>query len=250
MTQNKQSPQSVTAGYTLVEMAVVLIIIGIIIGGILKGLELVDNQRVTSTIAQVKAIDAAVSTFRVIYNALPGDMPNPSIRIPNCAAAPCSDAGNGDGFIIRNNEADRAQVHLAAAGLITGVTPMGTNGVRNAFAAGEPDYLGAAIGRNGAIDISSESAGTNGPGWWGQALIGPLATMPNGINLTIFGAASTDVLTPNQAWRIDNKLDDGVPGAGDIRARAGTPANCGSATAYLETNMQVACILNIFTQKN
>src|ERR1700732_4041122 len=87
------------AGFTLVELAIVMIIIGLLIAGVLKGQALINNARVTSTVAQNKAIDAAISTFRDTYASLPGDLVNPAARLPNCLAAPCvaAVAGNGDG---------------------------------------------------------------------------------------------------------------------------------------------------------
>ncbi|MFP4386405.1 MAG: type II secretion system protein, partial [Alphaproteobacteria bacterium] len=51
-------------GFTLVELAVVMVIIGLLIGGILKGQEMIENARVNSTITQIKAVDAASSTFQ------------------------------------------------------------------------------------------------------------------------------------------------------------------------------------------
>jgi prepilin-type N-terminal cleavage/methylation domain-containing protein len=61
----KQTRQPASqAGFTLVELAIVMIIIGLLIAGVLKGQELIANARVTSTVAQVKAIDAAISTFK------------------------------------------------------------------------------------------------------------------------------------------------------------------------------------------
>ena len=54
---------------------------------------------------------------------------------------------------------------------------------------------------------------------------------------------------PNQAYRIDAKLDDGAPGTGSVLARANVPAHCGSVTTYLETNVTVACALHILIQK-
>ena len=92
---SKPLKQTSQAGFTLVELAIVMIIIGLLIAGVLG--ELIANARVTSTVAQIKGIDAATSTFKDTYAALPGDMTAPTTRLPNCGAAPCSVAGNGDG---------------------------------------------------------------------------------------------------------------------------------------------------------
>jgi prepilin-type N-terminal cleavage/methylation domain-containing protein len=93
-----------TAGFTLVELAIVMIIIGLLIAGILKGQQLITNAKVTSQVAQVKGIDAAVSTFKDMYAALPGDIIAPLTRLPNCTAglpavAPCGTPGGGDGLV-------------------------------------------------------------------------------------------------------------------------------------------------------
>jgi len=80
------------SGFTLVELAIVLTIIGLLVGGILKGQELILNSRVTATIGQVKAVQAAVTTFEDIYHAVPGDLSDGSSRIPNC---PNCDACSG-----------------------------------------------------------------------------------------------------------------------------------------------------------
>jgi prepilin-type N-terminal cleavage/methylation domain-containing protein len=53
------------AGFTLVELAIVMIIIGLLIAGVLKGQALIQNAQVTSTVAQVKATEAAISTLYV-----------------------------------------------------------------------------------------------------------------------------------------------------------------------------------------
>src|ERR1700693_41075 len=89
------------AGFTLVELAIVMIIIGLLIAGVLKGQALITNAQVTSTVAQLKAIDAATTTFKDTYNALPGDMQTPGAKLPGgCAAnAVCNAGGNGDGVI-------------------------------------------------------------------------------------------------------------------------------------------------------
>ena len=126
-------------GFTLVELAVVMIIIGLLIGGVLKGQELIKSAKVTSTISQVKGIDAATSTFQDIYAGLPGDVASPDTRLPGCTGTPCvpstsvtdgrvtADAANVP-FVnaTQDNESAAFFSQLAAADLISGVTP-GTN---------------------------------------------------------------------------------------------------------------------------
>ena len=83
-------------GFTLVEISIVMIIIGLLIGGIFGGMKLIDNANIQKTIQDIKAIESATLTFRDTYRALPGDIRSPSTRIPNCTVAPCATAGNGD----------------------------------------------------------------------------------------------------------------------------------------------------------
>lgn len=99
-------------GFTLVELAIVLTIIGLLIGGILKGQQLMQNSRVTATVAQIKAIEASTTSFRDFYNALPGDLKSPNTKIPECCGSVNPTAyqqasgtadGTGDGFIGRRS---------------------------------------------------------------------------------------------------------------------------------------------------
>lgn len=83
-------------GFTLVEISIVMIIIGLLIGGTFGGMKLIENMQVNKTVQDLKAIESAALTFKDTYGRLPGDMPNSAARLPNCTVAPCATGGNGD----------------------------------------------------------------------------------------------------------------------------------------------------------
>ena len=94
------------SGFTLVELAIVIVVIGLLVGGVLQGQELIKQANIRSQIAQFEDINRATFTFRAKYNALPGDMNNATsfwgdlIDIDNPTigtTATCN--GNGDGII-------------------------------------------------------------------------------------------------------------------------------------------------------
>lgn len=239
------------SGFTLVELAVVMIIIGLLIGGVLKGQELIINAQTASTVAQVKGMDAAVSTFRDMYNALPGDMLTPGARLNGCNAigAACNVAGNGDGklgpagaFQAVNGapagEAVTFFVQLSAADLITGINP------RGAPASWGSIYPAAKLGQSGFYAGSTQAVAANFPGTMSGAATPP----PSGlyVNLTLTPAAApAQAINPNQAQRIDTKIDDGVPNSGSVRAYGAATCTAAGAGAgsiiYNESNAARDC---------
>ena len=69
------------AGFTLVELSIVLVIIGLIIGGVLVGKDLIANAEIRATVSVYQQLDAAVNTFKTKYNCLPGDCPTHPISV-------------------------------------------------------------------------------------------------------------------------------------------------------------------------
>jgi prepilin-type N-terminal cleavage/methylation domain-containing protein len=69
-----RQPHGKNHGFTLIEMSLVLVIIGLIIGGILVGQDMIKASEVRATLAQIEKYDTATNTFRTKYSALPGDI--------------------------------------------------------------------------------------------------------------------------------------------------------------------------------
>ena len=108
-------------GFTLIEIAIVLVIIGLLLGGVLKGQELINTARVRALNNSVDGITAAWFSFQDRYRGYPGDYTQASVNLPG---APVD--GNGDGQVGidagGDSPTERANVwvHLQAAGYITG----------------------------------------------------------------------------------------------------------------------------------
>ena len=83
-------------GFTLIELSIVLVIIGLIAGGVLFGKDLIFVARLRQQISQIEQFDTAQSTFRLKYNAIPGDL-SPEKADALGMAARSGDPGHGDG---------------------------------------------------------------------------------------------------------------------------------------------------------
>ena len=105
-------------GFTLVEIAIVLVIIGLLLGGVLKGQELIKSAKIKTTANQVKQFQSAIYTFQDKYRALPGASKNSALTT----------LATTEGTF----QTTKAFPQLIEAGLISG-TPDSTGKLSNEF---------------------------------------------------------------------------------------------------------------------
>ena len=92
-------PKRMQSGFTLVEIAIVLVIIGLLLGGILKGQEMITQARIKNVVNDFNGITAAYFSYMDRYKAVPGDDPNAAQRWPGGGGIPAALNGGSNGQI-------------------------------------------------------------------------------------------------------------------------------------------------------
>jgi len=233
-------------GFTLVELAIVMIIIGLLIGGVLKGQEMIENAKVTGLIDQVTAYRAAYHSFRDTYAATPGDMANATTRLAGCDAANFCGNGSGNGIIGNptgdfQNQAGSTTLpavettyfwkHLVLAQLITGVEPNG-NPAAPAWGVTHP-----ASKMRGGFHVNHDTA---------DRVLGHKLRLPNPANSAPDPGAGQRPISPIRAAQIDRKLDDGRANTGSVTAAnsdAGWAGCARSSTGQYVSTTTKNCLL-------
>jgi len=198
-------------GFTLIEIAIVLVIIGLLLGGVLKGQELITGARVRNFIQQQDGIKAAYFGFLDRYRALPGDYSQAVANITGVLeTSGCGKTGTGDGDgdgQIGSATFENILVweHLSKSGFINGSYTC----AKTATSATSPSNPYGSV-LNLVYDDGFQGAGK-----------------ASRHNLKTGGQVPSDILA-----EIDRKVDDGNPTQGSFRAPATANAAC-FATAWV-----------------
>lgn len=221
-----------THGFTLIELAFVLVIVSLITVVTLTGRDLVRVAQTNAVTSQIQALETAVNQFRIKYNALPGDY-NRAFEHDMGPTGATVINGNGNGLL-------EANINTGA------VTPFG--GEIQQFwvhLAGTNMYPGSFLGNSGAGTINRDfPANELDKGGIGVFHIDAVNYYAVGISDGVtFGSG----LTPEEARRIDLKLDDGKPVARGLIvpvATGNTLDNPGTATVAANAG-DAGCSLSV-----
>lgn len=252
-------------GFSLVELSIVLVILGLLTGGILSGQALIRASELRTVTTDFTSHLTRVATFRDKYFALPGDMNNATrfwgvqTNATACRTTASTTTltcdGNGDGRIdtvdsgTTMHERFAAFKHLANAGLLEG-SYTGVTGP-----AGQRDVV---------IGTNTPTSRLGGGGWsvaWRDPAVSTAdwyTTSPGG-NFLLFGSETGTaanfglLLKAEEAWGIDTKIDDGKPAYGVVIAMTPAPTgtimpNCtttdvAATAAYNLSNTANSCAL-------
>lgn len=211
-------------GFTLVELSIVLVIIGLIVAGIVMGADLVGSMEARSTITQLEKYRTAVNAFQSKYNDLPGDIPNPKASTYGFLERGASPGmGDGNRVLQGNLSNGTASDHVQGRGELVMVwVDLSTAGmIEETFNTASPSVLSGAITDRNVMALHLPRAKLGKDNFFFlHTLNGVLVAAISGIFDFQAGGAvrGTPMMPVWQAHYIDSKIDDGEPLNGGVKA--------------------------------
>ena len=211
------------SGFTLVELSIVLVIIGLIVSSVLVGQDLVKSATIRNVIAQRDSFDGAANTFRGKYNALPGD----GNTVAYNSSLLCS--GNSDGLL---------SVGSTATGAATNSTANNTTANVPATSIADSACFWSVLSQNGAGYIAGSFTGLQGSSAniasmepvskYGSSYWGVYSNTGTSSNFYILGSVysatfiqgASAAIDFTSAIGIDTKVDDGLANGGSVQGFA------------------------------
>jgi len=241
-------------GFTLIEISIILVILGLIVGGVLVGKDLIRNAKIHQVISDINQFNTAINTFQEKFDFLPGDMPNAYEYFDssgtnticgsnNADLAGCNGNGNGiiEGVSSTYGEYIRALLHLSLANIIP-----------------QQNYV-FAITRRNRSDVENAPFNT---------IAMPTQLKNVGIAFTVINTSENyfaigkyislsepklrgSFLSSTEAYSVDTKTDDAQPDTGKIRGRNGDGMttdciNSGiNPSSYNISSKTISCYLTV-----
>ena len=191
-----RKPQGLQQGFTLVEIAIVLVIIGLLLGGILRGQELIQNARVRNIIDQQNGIKAAFSGFQDRFRMIPGDLTAAQVAQVGAGVIVAGTPGTG---VIDATDSAAAFQNITTTGFISCQTCTAAA----AAVAGAGNSPSNVYG--GVLQLVTDGAYST-----------PTQILP-GDGAVRHNIKTGNLIPSNVLYEADVKVDDGVPNGGQFR---------------------------------